>query len=57
MSYTYVLKNKLEGMSLESYVSGRYRMNFIRRPVFEEQEDKVPEMYKQQHLTFIDMKK
>jgi len=45
MSFTYVLKDRNIKGSLESYVSGRYRMNFIKRPVVEKEEDATPELH------------
>jgi len=42
-TYTYVLKDH-RYKSLESYVSGRYRLNFIKRPVVEKEEDSTPIM-------------
>ncbi len=45
MSYTYLLKDRVVKDSLESYVSGRYRMNFIKRPVVEKEDDSTPELH------------
>jgi hypothetical protein len=44
MSLTYVLKDRVMKDTLEGYVSGRYRMNFIKRPVIEKEDDTTPEM-------------
>jgi hypothetical protein len=42
---TYVLKSKLlGGQSLESYVSGTKRMNFLKRPIIEQDEEDTPIM-------------
>jgi hypothetical protein len=42
---TYVLKSKLSGgQSLESYVSGTKRMNFLKRPIIEEDQEDTPIM-------------
>jgi len=43
-SYTYILKDN-KNKNLESYVSGRYRLNFIKRPVIEKEEDSTPVIY------------
>ena len=43
-SYTYILKDNRVKNNLESYVSGRYRLNFIKRPVIEKEEDSTPVM-------------
>ena len=45
MSYTYLLKDRVVKDSLEGYVSGRYRMNFIERPVVEKEDDSTPELH------------
>lgn len=55
MSYTYVLKDRRMKESLESFVSGRFRMNFIKRPVVEKEEDSTPVMYK--YILILDLKK
>ena len=44
MSFTYVLKDRRLGQSLETYVSGSHRFNFIKRPVVEKEEDSSPIM-------------
>jgi hypothetical protein len=41
---TYILKNRNLGQSLESYVSGSHRFNFIKRPVVEKEEESSPIM-------------
>lgn len=45
MSYTYLLKDPHLKDSLEGYVSGRFRMNFIKRPVIEKEDDNTPEIH------------
>jgi hypothetical protein len=45
MSFTYVLKDRRLNTSLEGYVSGKYRMNFIKRPVIEKEDDTTPELH------------
>jgi hypothetical protein len=45
MSFTYILKDPKLKDSLEGYVSGRYRMNFIKRPVVEKEDDNTPEIH------------
>jgi len=40
-----LLKIPNMNMNLQAYVSGRYRMNFIKRPVVEKEEDSTPVMY------------
>jgi hypothetical protein len=44
MSMTYILKNRHLGQSLETYVAGTHRFNFIKRPVVEKEEDASPIM-------------
>lgn len=43
MSITYILKkHNLNYASLESYVSGTERFNFIKKPILNDQEDETP---------------
>lgn len=44
MSFTYILKDRRINQSLESYVSGPSRFNFIKRPVVEQENDYTPEV-------------
>ena len=43
--FTYVLRDRRMNQSLESYVSGTNRMNFIKRPVVEKEDDNTPVLY------------
>lgn len=44
LTFTYVLKKPNLKQNLEQYVSGANRLNFIKRPVIEEEDDSTPVM-------------
>lgn len=44
-TFQIILKDRHMKQSLEMWVSGRYRLNYIKRPVIEKEEDNSPVMY------------
>jgi len=43
-TFQILLKDRQMKQSLEMWVSGRYRLNYIKRPVVEKEEDNSPVM-------------
>jgi hypothetical protein len=55
MSYTYILKNRILNIPSQSYVAGRQRMNFFKPPIFDTQENNMPQI--DERVIEIDMTK